>query len=618
MLNTSTRILFTSFGLLCASPAMAQYSLPPLTSSSSPDGVNYRNGSFSYGDTDLSIGGDGVEGLSLRRSYISSIDVPSDLFWGGTGWTHSLQGYVSSAKDPIDPDAPPLPGREPYTYSVTVGTRSATFAGGSQYRAFPLPKTVTGGPVGTYWSLSDPNTTLVFNGTDNTGYYTFTDSDGTIVNFRPGPGGFVSNMTMPDGTRWDWTYGTDSRLKSIISNRGWALLFNGNTACAVNMAQIYTTATSTCPAGVQTVTYGYTPGTYNPGYPLLTSVTTGGQTTTYTYTGADHLGCIKRPGQVTCDIQNTYLACPNDPANPSTIQPKVRQKDPVISQVDAAGRTIAYAYADNFAEGPNNNFLVCTASHPDVTYWSSLDSRTIVTTNAASSKSIVSGPGGGDVTLTDELGRSSHVTLGTNNIVANVDFPEGNRTLLVYDLQNNPLGYWMKAKPGSGLADQATTAGFPATCSNVKTCTKPDYVIDPKGNRTDFTYDGNNGGVLTATGPADANGVRPVKRSAYVQRYAWIKNSGGGYVQAATPVWLRSTEKTCRTSATVGDACSAGSADEVVTTYDYGPESGPNNLLLRGTVVTADGVSLRTCFGYDAQGNQISKTSPRAGLTVCS
>jgi hypothetical protein len=33
--------------------------------------------------------------------------------------------------------------------------------------------------------------------------------------------------------------------------------------------------------------------------------------------------------------------------------------------------------------------------------------------------------------------------------------------------------------------------------------------------------------------------------------------------------------------------------DEVVTTSDYGPDSGPNILLLRGKVVTADDQSLR-------------------------
>lgn len=58
-------------------------------------------------------------------------------------------------------------------------------------------------------------------------------------------------------------------------------------------------------------------------------------------------------------------------------------------------------------------------------------------------------------------------------------------------------------------------------------------------------------------------------------------------------------------------------SDEVRTTYDYGPNSGPNNLLLRGMVEDATGAALRTCYGYDARGNRISETRPRAGLASC-
>jgi hypothetical protein len=55
----------------------------------------------------------------------------------------------------------------------------------------------------------------------------------------------------------------------------------------------------------------------------------------------------------------------------------------------------------------------------------------------------------------------------------------------------------------------------------------------------------------------------------------------------------------------------------MVTTYEYGADGTANNLRVRGKVVTADGVSLRTCYGYDWQGNKISETSPRAGLATC-
>jgi hypothetical protein len=142
-------------------------------------------------------------------------------------------------------------------------------------------------------------------------------------------------------------------------------------------------------------------------------------------------------------------------------------------------------------------------------------------------------------------------------------------------------------------------------------------VTDYRGNVTSFVYDQAHGGVLTETGPANAGGIQPVKRSAYVQRYAWVTDGGLGYMPSTSPVWLLAEERICKTTATVGNSCAGGASDEVVTTYDYGPNSGPNNLLLRGVVADAGGLSLRTCYSYDAMGNKLSETSPRAGLTSC-
>jgi YD repeat-containing protein len=55
----------------------------------------------------------------------------------------------------------------------------------------------------------------------------------------------------------------------------------------------------------------------------------------------------------------------------------------------------------------------------------------------------------------------------------------------------------------------------------------------------------------------------------------------------------------------------------VRTLYDYGPDAGPNNLLLRGTSVSADGTALRTCYGYDPLGRKVSETRPGAQLAAC-
>jgi hypothetical protein len=177
------------------------------------------------------------------------------------------------------------------------------------------------------------------------------------------------------------------------------------------------------------------------------------------------------------------------------------------------------------------------------------------------------------------------------------------------------------AKPGSSLSDLVVTATYP---SSGVALWKPATVTDANGNTTSYTYDTTHGGVLSEVQPA-VGGVSPAKKYGYTQRNAWLKNSGGTYTVAASGIYLLTEERTCRTSAlNLGTgACGAGTSDLIITEYDYGPNSGPNNLLLRGMIVTAyDGatssiISLRTCYGYDAQGNRIFTTTPRAGLTVC-
>jgi hypothetical protein len=70
-------------------------------------------------------------------------------------------------------------------------------------------------------------------------------------------------------------------------------------------------------------------------------------------------------------------------------------------------------------------------------------------------------------------------------------------------------------------------------------------------------------------------------------------------------------------AATGSPAASCTGNDEVKSSYEYGPDGGPNNLYLRGKVVTADGAILRTCYGNDRNGRRISETSPRGTGASC-
>ena len=127
---------------------------------------------------------------------------------------------------------------------------------------------------------------------------------------------------------------------------------------------------------------------------------------------------------------------------------------------------------------------------------------------------------------------------------------------------------------------------------------------------TDYEYDPTHGGLLRHTLPA-VNGVRPQKRYEYDAKFAYVKNSSGALEQAASAIWVPTKISECRK----GNSCTG--ATETVTTFEYGAVNTVNRLLVRGKVVTAGGVSLRTCYSYDRYGNRILETTPRAGLSAC-
>lgn len=160
-------------------------------------------------------------------------------------------------------------------------------------------------------------------------------------------------------------------------------------------------------------------------------------------------------------------------------------------------------------------------------------------------------------------------------------------------------------------------AEYPATCTNPKTCNKPTWVQDAKGNRTSYTYHEPSGQIATVTSPADKNGKVAVVRYEYEQKSAYYYQPNG-VKDYGSPIWLKTAERICANSATSGGACAGG--DEVVTRYEY---SATSNLALTGKTVTAignDGVTTitrRSCYQYDVYGRLIGETKPKANLASC-
>jgi len=624
-----------------------------------PGGVDMRSGRYVYNETDLSIG-DKDGGLVLTRTMPEAISEHFHSFGNfANNWDVYLVVYMFDTQQ--------------------TGSNSgfrATLHNAGLTTTFDTAGSSAGSPF--VLKSDGPGARLAYAGGAPLGastVYTYTGDDGTIIIFRPiggadciiTPGSAAcaaaSSITRPDGTAYTLSYastgnynGNYARLSKVESSRGYALVLEGGTgwngtgsliskACVYNLA--LAPAPGNCASGsLASATYVYS------GLRLSSVTGPDGATSNFGYSAPPGTGYqmqFYKPGASTPWLTNTVGVSTNNEEGVPV--------ESVSAQNFADGRSYTYTY--DWA--PANSILVSYTSIVGGSYTDNLGN----TTSVKYGFPFLPGKGPGDnvpctqfpcqdespdqfplvyqqtpgpEAITDALGRittfdycdplaqiylpSYYANRCVVGMLQSFTEPSGIRTELTYTNFRYPTQVRQVAKPGSGLPDIVKAATY--DCSQPRICGKPTSITDGRGNVTNYTYKPENGEVLTASLPADVNGIRPVKRYAYAQRYAWISNGAGGYVQAAGPVWLLSEERSCRATATVGNACAGGAADEVIVSYDYGPNTGAvgNNLLLRGKTVTAqdtDGVirSLRTCYGYDRDGNKIWETSPRAGLAAC-
>lgn len=651
MRSAALRYLWVGLAILnlFMAPAAAQKlidSYPAEKFAIAPGGVDLRTGRYAYSATDLSIGpkDGGITFTRMMPDYVGGHANPMGNFahnWDIFVFERLL--YYQESSDTTDK----------YQTTVRGGGRAYTFWGKEAGTGFVSKSS---GP------LSLLNMTSGSTKSSPTAIFTAQMGDGSVLVFRPmggadcvgnAPGStsrcaFVSEMTEANGTKYTFSYAYDAalpgnraRLKQVVSSRGYALLLEGSgslvtKACVLNLAATTVPANGLCPAGVPTSSYTYSSGK------LATATDANGAVSQFTYAAAPNgrtdMSFIK-PGQTTPWLTNRIeLVADEDWTNQEvTVQqtfadgssytygygmtpPTNNKPAPTIiggGYTNAYGKTVSYAYGFPIQPGsawePYCYNPPCGFEPPD-------DFLNYV-------YQTTSGP----AEIIDELGRTSTADYCDPLVMNGMDphfihrcavikdytatHPDGSTSRVLFDGYGNVTKVTKNPQPGSALPPIVTEAAYANT--NMKTLTKPLWVKDANGNVTDYTYDPAHGGVLTETGPA-VNGIRPQKRYSYSQRYAWISNGSGGYIQAATPVWLLTSESFCRSSSWTGSACSVAN-DEVVTTYEYGPNSGPNNLLLRGTAVTADGETRRTCYTYDSLGRKISETSPKGttSLTSC-
>jgi YD repeat-containing protein len=596
-----------------------------------------RTGQYAYRHTDISIGGDSEStGLALVRSNATAWDHAFGNF--SHNWVIELtEKRINYALDNYTNGS----GSD-YEISVRFGGRSQTFVGFFNTTQFIQ---MSHGTFATLTPTGSPSSAGVV--------YTFRARDGGVAVFRPLGGGdcvatdtarcaYVSQVTEPDGTVFSFDYDVNpslpsnrAKLRSVTSSRGYGLILENGTlgitkACVLNLAFTAMPPDHLCPAGAAaTATYAYTNFA---GTRLASVMDPSGAVWHFTYSGMQTnltMGYV-RPGETSAWLTNSlFLTSDEDQAS----------YEAVSLQNFADGTSYAYSY-DHAPVTGSGPATIAGGTYTDglghlarVTYGFPIKPGTGPGSHCTTQpcppptlQNTVYQVTPSPVAVTDMGGNTTTAGYCDPNVlslppednggclVTVIQFytdAEGRRTDVVMDGRRNVITETRHALAGSGLPDLVRHALYNDRA-------EPTQVIDANGNETDYTYSPAHAGPLTETGPA-VNGIRPQTRHDYAQRYAWVSNGAGGYVRAATPVWVETATSTCRTSAATGNPAApcAVAGDEVRTTYDYGPDAGPNNLLLRGRVVSADGVSLRTCYGYDAMGRRISETLPNANLTSC-
>ena len=262
--------------LLCcvlASSAQAQTlgvaAPPPEQYTLSPGGVDMRSGRFVVRETDLAIGGT-PDQAALKLERNEGVGIPGHVppfASQAHNWDIML---VERRTHPINSGTSGLASAGFELY-VSFGGRTETFEAATP--ALPLDQ-----------RSRSPAAKLSQTGTRGAGgeVYTFTAADGSVVEFRPlaltGAGdcsitircAYAAQVTEPDGTRYALNYETQSagnraRLKSVVSNRSHAVLFEHGgpdwnlvtRACTVNLAHNVLPAGGTCPATAPSTSYGY-------------------------------------------------------------------------------------------------------------------------------------------------------------------------------------------------------------------------------------------------------------------------------------------------------------------------------------------------------------------------
>jgi hypothetical protein len=223
----------------------------------------------------------------------------------------------------------------------------------------------------------------------------------------------------------------------------------------------------------------------------------------------------------------------------------------------------------------------------------------------------------------DGLNRTTVMTIDSVGRQLSQTNPEGDGVIFTRDNRGNVTEKKTKPKPGPSIPVLVERWGYPAcNDNNFRICNQPSYYVDARGARTDYDYSAATGQLIAKLSPPDDQGRRAITKLTYVEQAAAANISTPPGVTLRT-VSRISSETTCATSPVTGTTidfsyvCPA--SDATTTSYEYqaSPSTAPGINMLVGVAITSASGTLRSCTRYDAEGNIIARTEPRAGRTTC-
>lgn len=600
--------IFAGAAILLGAPAQAADIIPPKVSLTTPSGINVVDASYAYTETDLSLGP-----LKLERFLITG---PHKARFPliGTNMSHSFDIYVAFNYTPASP--PKGFGGDGHPASIYPIIH---IGAGSRGQYAQTPTQLSG--VAANNQDGDRAGTLIWVGgtTFTTGHFVYTDRDGVVYTFTNAVSAAgvayserVAQIAFPDGRLQTFSYNSSGQLKLVNDTSGYAVVFDYDTmgetsaACAFNLSQDYVTSSSSCAGAALKVGYQY-----DSSKRLISVTAIDGTVTNFPGNTNNSITCIQPPGYSSCKVSIAYSWY--SAGNTGNVQTLA---DGGVWSVSGVAPEVI-----------NDPEYTAVSDGDSIASFTDPSNKTTSFTFTKSTPRTMTDPDGHTTTYLF-VGGLPYLFTGTpyheGTMLVEADMPEGNKYLAEY---NGPFFSISKETMVSKSGTDTLVKEYGYSCPGYVlsgACTKATWIKDPKGNQTDYVY-ATFGDLISEMLPAPSVGAaRPLKLYTYVQKYAYVKNSGGSLVAAATQIWVPDTLTECQTVSGSGNGTPTcdSSAPQRVTTYEYLADGTANNLLVRGVAVRAyvgsTLTTLRTCYGYDARGRKISTTTPNAAIGVCS